>query len=376
MSLTFNALKESHLSHTTDELHEAYLHISDNDVLHELEQPFAPFSIKRAMTLLSPSAEKHLEKMAQLSHQVTLQRFGKTMSLYVPLYVSNYCCNQCVYCGFNTDNKISRTRLTIEQAISEAELIAKTGFTDILLVSGEDPAHASVDYFAELTQRLRPLFSTISIEIYPLNKAGYQKLFAAGVDGVTLYQETYDSKLYPKYHPKGPKSDYESRLQAIENAASAGMRQLGIGSLVGLNDWRYEALCTALHAQTIMKNFWRTRISVSFPRMRPASGVAPEWLRPVSDKNLVQMITALRLCFADIGLVMSTREPAEFRDHLLPLGLTRISAGSSTSPGGYGGDEAEEQFAIADERSPQEVAQMLRQKKYEPVWKDWDVSFK
>lgn len=375
-SQIYQALQDNDLLSCPDNLDEMFAAVSPEQAKKEISNRFAPFSLQRAITLLSPAARAELESMARAAHELTLQRFGRTIALYAPLYVSNYCCNQCLYCGFNSTHRIERSRLDIEQAVEEAKIIASEGFGDLLLVSGEDPAYASVDYFCELTRRLRKFFDTISIEIYPLDEESYRKLFEAGVDGMTLYQETYDSKLYPSFHPKGPKADYANRLKAVENCASAGMRQIGIGSLLGLNDWRYEGLCTALHAHTLISKYWRSRISVSFPRMRPASGVSPQWLKPVNDKSLTQLITALRLLFPDIGLVLSTREPADLRDHLLPLGLTRISAGSKTNPGGYGeNDSGEEQFQIADERSPKVIAAMLRDKGYDPVWKDWDSSF-
>lgn len=380
MSLISETLQQNNLASYSDEVTQILNSVTDAEIEKELSTPIKPFSLHRAITLLSPRAEKYLEQMAQLSYSVTRQRFGNTMALYAPLYVSNYCCNKCLYCGFNTTHEIKRTRLTIDEAIKEAYEIKKAGFTDLLLVSGEDRSYVSIDYMAELTTKLRDIFSTISIEIHTLDYDSYKKLFDAGVDGVTIYQETYDQKLYPDFHLGGPKRIYENRLQAMEDAGKAGMRQLGIGALLGLNDWRYEALCVALHAQVLISNFWRSRVSVSFPRMRPAEGVNPDWLKPVSDKNLTQAILAFRLCFSDIGLVLSTRESAQLRDNLLPLGLTRISAGSKTNPGGYGGTDSDntdstEQFAISDERGPAAICNMLIEKGFDPVWKDWDHTY-
>ncbi len=378
MSLTYDELKKLNILEKPANLSKLFEQITEEDVLRELSQPIKKYSFDRAITFLSPAAEKHLEAMATAAYDVTRQRFGKTMALYAPLYVSNYCCNKCIYCGFNTTHKIKRSRLTIEEAISEAKEIRKLGFTDLLLVTGEDLAKISVDYLCELTTALRKIFSTISVEIYPVDEEGYRKLFNAGVDGVTVYQETYDSKLYPSFHPSGPKADYAFRLGVPEAAAKAGMRHVGVGALLGLSDWRYEALCVATHADVLIKNFWKTKVSVSFPRMRPAEGVNPDWLKPVSDTNLTQIILALRLCFADVGLVLSTRESQQLRDNLLPLGLTRISAESKTTPGGYKPDQepsGTEQFAISDERSAEEVVRMLKEKGFDPVWKDWDYSY-
>lgn len=377
MSLLLTELKKHHLDTCPENPDSIFDGIGEADVLLELARTPAPFSVHRAKCLLSPAAAKYLEPLAQRARQLTLQRFGRTMQLYAPLYVSNYCCNRCLYCGFNTSHKIDRMRLTIDEAVEEAKIIASEGFTDLLLVSGDDPAHISVDYLCKLCERLRPMFSTLSVEIFSLRKDEYVRLFNAGVDGMTLYQETYDGRLYPSFHPAGPKADYVLRLQSVEDAAAAGMRQIGVGALLGLNHWRYEALCTVMQAQVIMKNFWRSRVSVSFPRMRPAAEVVPAWLRPVSDTDLTQMIIACRLLFPDAGLNLSTRESAAMREHLLPLGITRISAGSKTNPGGYGQEEAgEEQFAVADDRPPAEIAKMLCERGYDPVWKDWDGSFR
>ena len=377
MSHMLRALVDNGLAEYSADFNERFSGITREDVLGEIAASNALFSLRRAEVLLSPAAGECLEELAHASLALTRQRFGNTISLYVPLYLSNYCSNRCLYCAFNASHELERCRLSVEQAVEEAEHIAAEGFSDILLVSGEDPAHVSVDYLCELARRLRKSFSTVSVEVYPLKKEGYRRLFEAGVDGVTLYQETYDSQLYKEFHLAGPKADYAARLDSVEAAASAGMRQIGIGALQGLGDWRYEVLCMALHAQVLMKNFWQTRISLSFPRIRPAEKVVPEWLRDVTDKDLTQMITALRLLFPDAGLVLSTREPSELRDALLPLGISRVSAGSKTNPGGYGEDDegGSEQFSIADERTPAEVARSIAAQGFDPVWKDWDVSF-
>lgn len=377
VSLLWKELKALGLDTCPQDPDSLFEGIGEAEVLAELARTPAPYSVWRAKCFFSPAAGRVLEKMAQRAHQLTLQRFGRTMQLYAPLYVSNYCCNRCLYCGFNSTHTIDRMRLSIDEAVAEAKIIAAEGFTDLLLVSGDDPAHISTDYLCRLCEKLRPLFSALSIEIFSLSKDDYARLFAAGVEGMTLYQETYDAKLYPSFHPSGPKADYERRMQSVEDAAAAGMRQIGVGALLGINHWRYEALCASLQGHVIMKNFWRTRISLSFPRMRPAAEVVPAWLRPVSDAELTQMIVACRLLFADAGLNLSTRESAAMREHLLPLGITRISAGSKTNPGGYGQEEAgEEQFAVADDRSPAVIADMLRAKGYDPVWKDWDGAFR
>jgi len=348
--------------------------VGSGDVEKALASPAGTYSLEKLLALVSPAAEGYLEEMAQLAQQLTVRRFGRTIRLYAPLYLSNYCINSCRYCGFNRENKCERTRLTVEQAIAEADIIASEGFRDILLVSSEDRKFVSIDYLAELAKKLRGKFSSISIEVYQESCAEYAKLFEAGIEGVTLYQETYDRKAYAYYHPQGPKSDYDNRLSAPDNIAAAGMREIGLGVLLGLADWRAEALAIAEHAHYLIKRYWQSHVSFSFPRLRPAYEV-DDWQfeHLLSDKNLVQMITALRLCFADAGLVLSTRERARLRDSLVKLGITKLSAGSKTSPGGYSGTiNAVEQFEIDDNRSPMEVAAMIKAEGFEPVWKDWE----
>jgi 2-iminoacetate synthase len=351
--------------------------ISKDDVEKALSELSGSYSFEKLLALVSPAAENHLEEMARLAHQLTIQRFGRTIRLYAPLYLSNYCVNNCLYCGFNQENAFERTRLTIEQAVEEADIIASEDFRDILLVSSEDRQFINIDYLTELAGKLRDKFSSISIEIYQLNREEYKRLFDAGIEGVTLYQETYDRRIYEYYHREGPKSDYDRRLTAPDDIASAGMREIGLGVLLGLADWRTETLALAEHAHYLMKRYWQSHISFSFPRLRPAYKVGDSQFRHLpGDKYFVQMITALRLLFPDAGLVLSTRERAQLRDNLIKLGITRISAGSKTNPGGYSkyGD-AIKQFEVNDNRSPAEIAEMIKQNNLEPVWKDWDKAF-
>jgi 2-iminoacetate synthase len=350
--------------------------VCPEEVSRELQTPVGRYSIERLVRLLSPAAREFLEPMAQQTQALTIQRFGRTIGLYAPLYVSNVCVNSCVYCGYNRHTKFQRAQLSIEQALADADVIASEGFRDILLVSGEDVSFVSVEYLAELARRLREKFSSISIEIYPMDKTQYQRLVEAGIDGVTLYQETYDRQLYAQYHPAGPKSDYDHRLAVPDQFAAAGMRRVGLGVLLGLADWRLETLAMAEHAAYLMKKYWRAGLSFSFPRMRPALDVADQWPHLVSDADLVQMMLALRLCFADAGIVLSTRERAELRDHLVKLCVTRMSAGSKTNPGGYTSDDPTgRQFEIADDRTPAQIAEMIRSVGRETVWKDWDTAF-
>ncbi len=351
--------------------------IGRDDVERALSEPAGVYSFEKLLALISPAAQEYIEQMAQLAHELTVQRFGRTIRLYAPLYLSNYCINSCRYCGFNKDSTFQRTRLSINQALEEAKVIASEGFRDILLVSSEDREFISADYLAKLAKKLRTTFSSISMEVYQMSQQEYAKVFAAGVEGVTLYQETYDRQAYDHYHPAGPKSDFTDRLDVPNRMAKAGMREIGLGVLLGLTDWRVETLALAEHAHYLIKRYWQSRISFSFPRLRPAHDVSgSQFKHLLTDKNIVQMILALRLCFADSGLVLSTREGASLRDHLIKLGITKISAGSKTSPGGYSCPEgATQQFQIDDDRSPAQVAAMIARAGFEPVWKDWDIAF-
>ncbi|MBN1361315.1 MAG: 2-iminoacetate synthase ThiH [Sedimentisphaerales bacterium] len=351
--------------------------VTAHDVEAALTSRSGVYSLNKLLALVSPAAEPYLERMAELSRALTLQRFGRAIRLYVPLYVSNYCVNKCRYCGFNCSNDFERVHLTIEEALNEADVLASEGFRDVLLVSGEDKAFVTVDYLAELAARLRERFGFVGAEIYQMSADDYGRLFEAGIEGITLYQETYDRDEYAHYHPAGPKADYDVRLRGPDDMATAGMREIGLGVLLGLADWRIETLALAEHASYMMKRYWQSRISFSFPRLRPACGVSTrEFPHLLSDRNLVQMMLALRLCFADAGLVLSTRESRRLRDHLVGLGVTRLSAGSRTNPGGYThANAASEQFAVDDSRRPAEVAAMLSERGFEPVWKDWDRAF-
>lgn len=327
------------------------------------------------MALLSPAAADYLEPLAQRAHRLTVQRFGRTILMYAPLYLSNECTNGCRYCGFNALNQVPRRTLTLDEVEAEARVLHERGFRHLLLVTGEAPRAADRDYLVAAVTRLRPFFSSLAIEVYPMDRDGYRQVIEAGIDGLTIYQETYDRALYAEMHPFGKKRDFDFRLAAPEAAAAAGMRRIGIGALLGLGRFRSEAFCTGLHALHLARHYWRTHLTVSFPRMRPADG-GFQPLHPVSDRDFVQLICALRLLLPDAGLVLSTRESAELRDHLLPLGITQMSSGSCTSPGGYADqDDSGQQFAIDDDRTPAEVEAMLKRRGYDPVWKDWDTAF-
>lgn len=357
------------------------------DLLQRLAE-IKPADIDRALTRTKPSIDDYLcllsptmddtqlESLASRAQQITRQRFGRTIQLYAPLYLSNECHNGCKYCGFNADNHdLRRKTLNDEEIIREAEHLRAEGFQHILLLTGEAPEAAGVDYLEHVVRLLASRFSSLSIEVFPMSKDEYQRLVAAGIDGLTLYQETYDESLYPELHPFGPKSDFRYRLEGPERGGEAGLRRIGIGALLGLGDYRLDAFYTGLHARYLMQRFWRTLVTLSFPRLRPAEGgFEPRSL--VGDRELTQLICALRLLLPDAGLVLSTRENAALRDNLLPLGITQMSAGSCTAPGGYEGDSGDgEQFSISDHRSPEEMRELLTARGYEAVWKDWDNAF-
>lgn len=352
--------------------------VTPRDVEQILQEEPGHYRPDRLLTLLAPAAENLLETMAQQARQLTRQRFGNIMSLYAPLYVSNYCNNECTYCGFSASNPIKRRRLSVDEVLVEAEAIRSQGIRHLLLVSGEDRTRVTVDYLCELANRLRPAFSAISIEIQQLTREEYQQLYRAGIDGVTFYQETYDPQAYSAYHLCGPKLDYERRLRGPDDIAAADMRRLGLGVLLGLTaHWRLEVLALGLHAHHLMRCHWQTQVSFSFPRLRPARnveyGVNSALL---TDRQFVQAILALRLCFADAELNLSTREAPALRNALIHLGFTQMSAGSKTNPGGYATDrDSLEQFEISDDRSPAQIAAMLKDQGLEPVWKNWDAGF-
>lgn len=332
-------------------------------------------SIEELGMLLSPAAAAFLPEMAKRSAAMTIERFGRTIQIYAPLYLSNFCVNRCVYCGFSAENHIPRRVLSIDEAEQEALLLANRGFRHILLVAGEAPAKMGVAYLARLAERLRDRFAAVSIEIQPLEEDDYCRLFRAGITAVAVYQETYDQNLYAKMHLAGPKADMDYRLATPARAAAAGMREVGIGALLGLSDWRLEGLSLGIHLAWLRRNFWKTGLTVSFPRLRPAAGNFKP-LVEVLEEDLAQMLFALRMFDPDVGLLLSTREEARFRDGMIGLAPTRYSAGSCTAPGGYSDPETNgEQFVIDDQRSIDEVCRDIKAKGFDPVRKDWDMAF-
>jgi len=325
--------------------------------------------------LLSPAADTSLEIMAKRSGEITAMRFGKTTQIYAPLYLSSFCTNRCSYCGFSADNKIERRLLSLDEAESEAMLLHERGFNHILLVSGEAPAKLGVEYLEKIAILLRDRFAAISIEVQPLSTKEYTRLFNAGITAVAIYQETYDRQTYNKVHLSGQKCDYDFRLDTPARAAAGGMREVGIGALLGLADWRAEGLALGMHLAWLRKHFWQTGLTVSFPRLRPAAGEFQP-LSNVSERDLSHLIFTLRIFDPDVGIILSTREEARYRNGMIGLGPTRYSAGSCTAPGGYSNPEITgEQFSIDDHRPINEVCAAIKQKGYDPVRKDWDAGF-
>lgn len=325
--------------------------------------------------LLSPAAVSHLEEMARLSRAFTEERFGKTISLYIPMYVSNACTNKCVYCGFNHDNPISRVTLSQDEIVRECRAIkALAPFDNLLVVAGEYPSLSGVDYLGNVIETVSAYFHNVTVEVQPMKCRDYKKLVDKGLYGVVCFQETYNRAAYGKYHPHGMKSHFDWRLNGFDRMGEAGVHKIGIGALLGLEDWRAEAVMMGRHLRYLQKNYWRSRFSINFPRLCPSeSGFNPNF--PVTDKDLLQLILAFRLFDHDIDISISTRERPALRDNLISLGVTSLSAGSKTEPGGYEVyPEALEQFSTTDTRSPMEVARAIEERHYQPVWKDWDHS--
>ncbi|MEY2476527.1 MAG: 2-iminoacetate synthase [Actinomycetota bacterium] len=323
--------------------------------------------------LLSPAAAPRLEELAAASHRTTIRRFGRTIHLFAPLYLSNECVSTCTYCGFSAGNEIARRTLGVDEVVAEARELAGRGFRHLLLVAGEHARIVSKDYLVDCVRAVAPVMPSVSVEVQVWDTDTYRRLVDAGCEGLVVYQETYDRGTYAAVHVKGKKRNYDWRLAAPDRGAEAGMRRLGIAALLGLHaDWRADALAVAAHASALVRRWWRCEVTVAVPRLRPAAG-GYEPADPVDDRAFVQLLCAMRLFLPDVGITMSTRESAALRDALVPLGVTHMSAGSHTEPGGYTGpSDAEPQFEISDDRSPAAVARALRAAGYDPVWKDWE----
>ena len=369
----------------------AFAPILDNLPLEKSE------TIRSFSGLIAPKSSAELDRLAGRARALTRQHFGRTMRLFAPLYLSNECINSCRYCGFSRENPILRVTLSVDEVVKEARNLSAAGFRQLLLVAGEHPKFVGRDYLAECVRALREDFSSISIEVAPMETEEYIPIVEAGAEGLVVYQETYNRAIYDQLHLAGPKKDFGWRLACPERGYEAGFRRLGIGALFGLAPWREEAITLAAHLEYLLKRCWKSSLTVSVPRLRPAAGeFRPHF--PMSDRDLVHLVCALRVTFPQVGIVLSTREPAALRDLLIKIGITMMSAGSHTEPGGYTGQGKEKvhrtvrgrimppdvlpgepefatsQFEIGDPRSPQEIATLLRRDGMEPVWKDWDTA--
>jgi 2-iminoacetate synthase len=326
--------------------------------------------------LISPAALPFVEQMAQRSAALTKKRFGKTMQMYIPMYLSNECQNICTYCGFSLTNKIRRKTLSEKEILTEVAYIKSLGYDHILLVTGEANSTVGVSYLKNAIRLIKDHFSNISIEVQPLGQEEYEILIEEGLYAVLVYQETYHKETYKTHHPKGKKSNFDYRMDTPDRLGKAGVHKIGIGALFGLEDWRVDSFYTAMHLKYLQKTYWKTKYSISFPRLRPHEGDVQPKLE-MTDADLVQLICAYRLLDEDVELSMSTRESEKFRNNIIHLGITSISAASKTNPGGYVVDpQSLEQFEISDERSTEEIKNMIQSQGYEVVWKDWDKIFK
>lgn len=345
-------------------------------VLEKASTSFGLLTPEDLAVLISPAATNRLEEMAAIAKSITDRRFGKTISLYIPMYVGNACTNKCVYCGFNHDNDFSRTILSQEQIEEECKAIKELGpFQNLLLVAGEYPALCGIDYLEKVLETCRPYFHNLTLEVQPMKAVDYKRLTESGLNGVVCFQETYNKKAYPKYHPRGMKSHFDWRLNGFDRMGEAGLHKIGMGALLGLEDWHGEAIMLGRHLRYLQKKYWRSRYSINFPRLRPSeSGFKPNFI--VTDRDIVQLSCAFRIFDPDLDISFSTRETPAFRDSIIGLGVTSLSAGSKTEPGGYGHPkEALEQFEVSDSRSPKEVETAIRNRGYDPIWKDWDAVF-
>jgi 2-iminoacetate synthase len=331
-------------------------------------------SLDDLAALLSPAAAPFLEEMARESHRATVERFGRTIQLYAPLYLSNVCANICTYCGFSAQNRIPRRVLEDGEILADARVLRSMGFDHVLLVTGES-GRVGRDYLANALRLLRPYFSSLSMEVQPLDEPEYASLAAVGLSSVLVYQETYDAAAYARHHLKGPKADMAYRLETPDRLGRAGLKKIGLGALYGLSDWRADAWFVGLHLRYLERKYWRTRYSISFPRLRPHAGSEID-LTPFDERDLVQAACAFRLFSREAELSLSTRESPQFRNKAFKLGFTSLSAGSRTNPGGYSSaPDSLEQFEVDDGREAPEVAAFLAAEGYEPVWKDWDPTY-
>ncbi len=324
--------------------------------------------------LLSPAAAPFLEEMAQLAQQETRKHFGNSVYMFTPIYISNYCENYCIYCGFNCRNKIQRAKLTYEEIEKEMEAIAATGLEEILILVGESRKQSDVEYLGEACKIARRYFKMVGLEVYPMNSDEYAYLHECGADYVTVFQETYDSDKYETLHLGGHKRVFPYRVNAQERALKGGMRGVGFGALLGLADFRKDAFATGMHAWLLQRKYPQAEIAFSCPRLRPIINNDKINPKDVHEAQLLQVITAYRLFMPFAGITISTRESARFRDNIVTIAATKISAGVSTGVGSHVEeleDKGDEQFEIDDSRGVAEIHQMLLERGMQPVMNDY-----
>jgi 2-iminoacetate synthase len=343
------------------------------DVERALQGPDG--SLANLMALLSPAAEPYIEEMANKAMALTRQRFGAAIGIYLPLYLSNLCANECDYCGFSMSNRLKRKTLDQDELASEMAIIKGRGIDSILLVSGEHETKVGMAYFRQVLPQVKSQFSYLAMEVQPLAEAQYRELTGLGMDAVMIYQETYRPETYARHHTRGRKQDFAYRLDTPDRVAAAGVDKIGLGVLLGLDDWRLDALLMGHHLDYLERRYWRSRYSISLPRLRPCTGgITPKV--PLTDLGLVQMICAFRLFNQQLDISLSTRETPELRDNIMSLGITQLSAGSSTQPGGYAAPDTQlDQFEVSDERPLSLVVEAMRARGLTPVFKDWEANW-
>lgn len=346
--------------------------MTDNDVARALARARHNEQLELGdfMALISPAAAPYLSDMAVLAQRFTRQRFGNGVSMYVPLYLTNLCTNNCRYCGFAAHNKFPRRVLTAAETKQECEAIKAMGYENILVVTGANERRGGMDYFREMLPIVREYASYLSMEVQPIDTEDYRELKTLGLDAVMVYQETYDPACYKENHLSGKKTDMRYRMETPERLGDAGIDKVGIGALLGLFDWKADTVALARHLLYMRQHYWQTRMSLSFPRLRPAAG-GFEPVSPVNDRQMIQTLCAWRLFDHELEISISTRESRRFRDVIVPVVITAISAGSSTQPGGYAVDHHDlPQFIINDDRSVQEVTAALKQSGLEPIFRE------
>jgi len=364
--------KEEIKKYNWDEVKSSIYGKTSADVERALRKPKRDLEDFKA--LISPAAAPYLEQMAAMSQQLTQERFGKTIQMYIPMYLSNECQNICTYCGFSLDIKINRKTLSDKEILEEVKIIKAMGYDHILIVTGEANKTVGLDYFINAIRLIKPYFSNIAMEVQPLDQHEYEQLIEEGLNTVLVYQETYHKEDYKIHHPKGKKSNFDYRVDTHDRLGRAGIHKMGVGVLFGLEDWRTDTFFAATHLDYLEKTYWKSKYSISFPRLRPCAGGIP-LKSEMTDKELVQLICAYRIFNQEVELSMSTRESETFRNNIIKLGITSISADSKTDPGGYANPTVNlEQFEIDDKRSTDTFIEVIKKQGYEPVFKDWDLS--